>query len=31
MVLAVIVLAVAIRMALGLTWRPDAIYTVQGL
>jgi uncharacterized membrane protein YfcA len=29
--LAVIVLAVAIRMALGLTWRPDAIYTVQGL
>jgi uncharacterized membrane protein YfcA len=31
MALAVIVLAVAIRMALGLTWRPDAIYTVQGL
>ena len=29
MMLAVIVLAVAIRMALGLTWRPDAIYTVQ--
>jgi len=31
MLLAVIVLAVAIRMALGLTWRPDAIYTVQPL
>lgn len=29
MMLAVIVMAVAIRMALGLTWRPDAIYTVQ--
>jgi uncharacterized membrane protein YfcA len=31
MMLAVIVLTVAIRMALGLTWRPDAIYTVQVL
>jgi len=31
MLLAVIVLAVAIRMALGLTWRPDALYTVQPL
>lgn len=29
MLLAAIVLMVAIRMALGLTWRPDAIYTVQ--
>jgi uncharacterized membrane protein YfcA len=29
MMLALIVLTVAIRMALGLTWRPDAIYTVQ--
>ena len=29
MILAAIVLLVAIRMALGLTWRPDAIYTVQ--
>jgi uncharacterized membrane protein YfcA len=29
MLLALIVLTVAIRMALGLTWRPDAIYTVQ--
>ncbi len=28
-VLAAIVLAVALRMALGLTWRPDEIYTVQ--
>lgn len=31
MLLAVIVLFVAIRMGLGLTWRPDAIYTVQTL
>jgi uncharacterized protein len=31
MMLALIVLTVAIRMALGLTWRPDAIYTVQAL
>jgi uncharacterized membrane protein YfcA len=31
MILAVIVLSVAIRMALGLTWQPDAIYTVQTL
>ncbi len=31
MMLAFIVLTVAIRMALGLTWRPDAIYTVQPL
>jgi len=29
MMLALIVMAVAIRMAIGLTWRPDAIYTVQ--
>ena len=29
MILATIVMMVAIRMALGLTWRPDAIYTVQ--
>lgn len=27
--LAIIVLAVAVRVALGLTWRPDEIYTVQ--
>jgi len=27
--LALIVLAVAARMALGLGWRPDEIYTVQ--
>ena len=31
MVLAVIVMAVAIRMALGLGWRPDEIYTLQVL
>ena len=31
MMLAVIVLTVAIRMAIGLTWQPDAIYTVQAL
>jgi uncharacterized membrane protein YfcA len=31
MLLAVIVLLVAARMALGLSWRPDAIYTVQTL
>jgi len=31
MMLAVIVMAVAIRMAIGLTWQPDAIYTVQAL
>ena len=30
-VLATIVLAVALRMALGLTWQPDEIYTVQAL
>lgn len=29
LILAGIVLAVAFRMALGLTWRPDEIYTVQ--
>ena len=29
LLLAVIVLAVAFRMALGLTWQPDEIYTVQ--
>ena len=29
LILAVIVLLVAFRMALGLTWRPDEIYTVQ--
>ena len=29
MMLALIVLTVAIRMALGLTWHPDALYTVQ--
>jgi len=29
MMLSLIVLTVAIRMALGLTWRPDAIYTLQ--
>jgi uncharacterized membrane protein YfcA len=29
MILATIVLFVAIRMAIGLTWRPEAIYTVQ--
>jgi len=29
LLLAIIVLAVAIRMALGLGWRPDEIYTVQ--
>ncbi len=31
LVLAVIVLLVAFRMLLGLTWRPDEIYTVQQL
>ncbi|WP_420141656.1 sulfite exporter TauE/SafE family protein [Sphingomonas sp.] len=31
MILAVIVLLVAIRMGAGLTWRPEAIYTVQPL
>jgi hypothetical protein len=31
LLLAVIVLMVAIRMALGLGWRPDEIYTVQAL
>ncbi|UAK24586.1 sulfite exporter TauE/SafE family protein [Sphingomonas nostoxanthinifaciens] len=31
MALAVIVLFVAFRMAIGLTWQPDAIYTVQPL
>ncbi len=29
--LAVIILLVAFRMALGLAWRPDEIYTVTGL
>ncbi len=29
LLLAAIVLAVAMRMAIGLTWRPDEIYTVQ--
>jgi uncharacterized membrane protein YfcA len=29
--LAAIVLLVAIRMALGLGWRPDEIYTLQAL
>ena len=29
--LAAIVLLVALRMALGLGWRPDEIYTVQAL
>jgi uncharacterized membrane protein YfcA len=31
MVLAIVVLGVALRMALGLGWRPDEIYTVQFL
>ena len=31
LLLAVIVLLVAVRMALSLTWRPDALYTVQPL
>ena len=31
LVLAFIVLTVALRMAIGLTWRPDEIYTVQTL
>jgi uncharacterized membrane protein YfcA len=31
LILAIIVLLVAVRMALGLGWRPDAIYTVQTL
>jgi len=29
LLLALLVLAVALRMALGLGWRPDQIYTVQ--
>ena len=29
MLLAIIILAVAVRMALGLGWRPEEIYTVQ--
>jgi uncharacterized membrane protein YfcA len=29
MFLAIIILAVAVRMALGLGWRPEEIYTVQ--
>jgi uncharacterized membrane protein YfcA len=29
--LSLIILAVALRMALGLAWRPDEIYTVTGL
>ena len=31
LVLALIVLAVAVRMVLGLTWHPDEIFTVSGL
>ena len=31
MMLAVIVLAIALRMGVGLGWRPDEIYTVQPL
>ena len=31
LLLAAIVLLVALRMALGLGWRPDEIYTVQAL
>jgi uncharacterized membrane protein YfcA len=31
MFLAIIILAVAVRMAIGLGWRPDEIYTVQTL
>ena len=31
MFLAIIVLAVALRMALGLGWRPEEIYSVQVL
>jgi len=30
-VLALIVLTIAVRMALGLGWRPEEIYTVQPL
>ena len=29
--LAIIILLVALRMFLGLTWRPDEIFTVEGL
>ena len=29
LLLAALVLAVAFRLAIGLTWRPDEIYTVQ--
>jgi uncharacterized membrane protein YfcA len=31
MFLAIIILAVAVRMAIGLAWQPDEIYTVQVL
>ena len=31
LVLAIIVLAVGLRMLLGLTWHPDEIFTVSGL
>jgi hypothetical protein len=31
MFLAIIILAVAFRMAIGLGWRPEEIYTVQVL
>ena len=31
MILSIVVLLVALRMALGLTWRPEAIYTVSPL
>jgi hypothetical protein len=31
MFLAIIILAVALRMLLGLAWRPEEIYTVQVL
>ena len=29
--LSLIIIAVALRMALGLAWRPDEIFTVAGL
>ena len=29
--LAIIILLVALRMALGLTWRPDEIFTIEYL
>ena len=31
MFLAIIILAVAVRMAIGLGWRPEEIYTLQVL